>query len=945
MEPAHTLHAQHVLAEIRICLSFVEVPSSTSTPSPDFYYADSSPSPDFYYADSTPSPEISPQFLRHDVSSSFSKTIGLSPGLDVSSRSSSPYSLPLHSAAPSPIVQFKSSTKLPGQCLSSQSRATNCSTSTFPTPFADRSGPKVGVKTISVSKFPNHTLLLTYCGEVYGWGYNYYGEVLFNGPQMVKLPVKLPISNIISISAGYCHSLALSFDGKLFGWGSNVFNQLEMSSSCLLPITLIKVPYHIKEIYCGHKSSFALTMEGHIIIWGYGHSYEFLQELNDIESLCTDGDSFVAIDSKLRVFYGSEGCITQVPVSKYFIPKAPSKSSFFLDHHCDQLCLFLVDTNGHGWQIDHDLCFNRQPIKYHGFDIVSISGCLGFQGAVCNNGRVYVWGELGKTSCFYQNIRFPSCFETPNNSESISVGFGFLYAYNKNTVWAWGKNDQGQLGTGDLIERHEPVKVFGSEILGSFQYSKQPLDRMFSGLIKLVYWEYLNYLKELFGNHPYVKARFYSKCLISKRLVNLGETVLNDYSIRDLVLLKAPQDLFLNQSIRDLQLRLSTSYNGPKVINTRIKKLDVFYDDADYDPQLLSLFPNVEVVLLGGFVPHKSNLNLAHLLHLLALELTFPMIINRLPTSLVKLVIRHDDIVFADLSYLTSLKELLLLSLDLPERISVGQVPLPDSIVRLELWPFDDDIQIKLPNLKELKLHGMVPTNITEQNFPSLKFIQLITPAESMLVYSPLYPTKLANQGFIKSVELVKNDYLSELSCFPWWIQYPAHRFINSTQFLTENGELETTFAGAMTKIMFDKGFAHYSENRYPEAVLWFTKAAAGGHVVAMSLLGSCYQRGFGVDENYQEAFRWYRKAAEAGSSSGMYFLGACYRDGEGVDQDHRQAFHWFKKAAYIGHPNAIYNLGNFCESGRGVEQDYFRAAFHYQKAAEMGHQEALLKL
>ncbi|KAL0211217.1 hypothetical protein P9112_009515 [Eukaryota sp. TZLM1-RC] len=126
------------------------------------------------------------------------------------------------------------------------------------------------------------------------------------------------------------------------------------------------------------------------------------------------------------------------------------------------------------------------------------------------------------------------------------------------------------------------------------------MNRMFSGLIKLVYWEYLSYLQKLFGNHPYIKARFHSKCGVSKRVAQFAQKLINVHPIQNKLFIKDPQNFNLNENICDLQLRLSTNYYGPKVINTRFKELDVYYDWVDYDPQLLTLFPNVELVKLGG---------------------------------------------------------------------------------------------------------------------------------------------------------------------------------------------------------------------------------------------------------------------------------------------------------------------------------------------------------
>ncbi|KAL0207148.1 hypothetical protein P9112_012859 [Eukaryota sp. TZLM1-RC] len=643
----------------------------------------------------------------------------------------------------------------------------------------------------------HHTLLLTYSGEVYAWGCNDKGQVLYDGPKAIKSPIKLPITNISTISAGNAHSFALSSDGELYGWGSNELNQINMSNNKLLPITQINIPYNIKEVFGGHDCSFALTEEGQVLKWGDGKSFEYMAEFYNIVYLCIQHqsiygkftDCIAAIDNAGDIFYWDSTCLTKIQVTKYFNPRKPFKSGISFVNGGGQLhSIFVVADNGNVWRFNlGDFPFMIKPIKVSGLsNVVSIFGQGGFSAVSNAYGKVIIWGKLKRLSDLFEDRDYkPICFEAFTNVEGISVGDDFLFAYKKNTVWAWGRNHKGQLGTGDLIDRPQPVKVFGSELFDNFQYPKQPLDSMFSGLIKFVYWEYLNYLVNLFGNHPYVKARFYTKCGISKRVAQfaqeLFEEVFNDHPVQNKKFLKDPQDLTLTENICDLQLQISTDYDGPVVINPRIKKLDVFFIGIDYDPDLLSLFPNFEVAKLGGWTRFgKLSENLAHLSNLKYLELTFPFIIEELPTSLVKLVLQND-IEVADLSYLTSLQELVVsagsfnFGYSVANRVLEGQIPLPQSLIRLEVWLQDSVFaHIQLPNLKELIIDGKVPTNITEQNFPALKFIQLIRPEEFSLVHSPLSLTTLINQGLIKSVKPIKNEYLVELSCFPWWVQYPA---------------------------------------------------------------------------------------------------------------------------------------------------------------------------
>ncbi|KAL0210087.1 hypothetical protein P9112_010171 [Eukaryota sp. TZLM1-RC] len=660
----------------------------------------------------------------------------------------------------------------------------------------DRSDPVVGVKCISSCY--GHSLLLTYSGDVYGWGYNHYGQVFYTGPEAIKLPIKLPLTNIISISAGVHHSLALSSEGILYGWGWNRFYQINNSINDSLPITSIEIPHKCKDIFIGTSVSFALTEEGHVVKWRRGKSFEVFEELNSIVCMFVAGNSFFAIDSIDNFYYYSGRGLSKIPVTQYLTPRKPLKNSVSFGHVLhNKIYLLVADTNGDVWRFvmaDDKDSFNNKPIKVPGLSNIDFVFChTAIQTAVDYNGQVFAWGNLRELSDVFGDEGYCKtiCLEALTKIEGVSLGHDFLFAYNKNTVWAWGRNDKGQLGTADLIDRPQPVKLFGSEILGSFQYPKQPLDRMYNILIKLIYYEYLKYLSFVFGYSSYVKARFCSKCCISERVARLVKDVFDGYPIQTTMFLIDPRKFNFNLDICDLHLRLTVDYKISTVINTRLRKITVHYDEVDYDPYLLSHFPNVEVVKLDGrsYFNTILSINLAHLSNLKCLELDYPFEIDQLPTSLVKLVLKHRDIEVADLSNLTSLKELVVLTDSFSSSISKERIVLSQSIATFEVHiptklrympHLGDSIYIgtQLLNMKELIIHKGVPADITEQNFPSLRLIQLIGPDRDSLSDSFLSPTKLISHGLIKSVKLIKNEYLVELSCFPWWIKYPITKYL-----------------------------------------------------------------------------------------------------------------------------------------------------------------------
>ena len=56
-------------------------------------------------------------------------------------------------------------------------------------------------------------------------------------------------------------------------------------------------------------------------------------------------------------------------------------------------------------------------------------------------------------------------------------------------------------------------------------------------------------------------------------------------------------------------------------------------------------------------------------------------------------------------------------------------------------------------------------------------------------------------------------------------------------------------------------GLQAYKEKRYSEAVSFFRKAASYGATEAQFMLGECYHKGYGVENDPLEAYHWYHMA------------------------------------------------------------------------------------
>src|SRR3546814_458751 len=120
-------------------------------------------------------------------------------------------------------------------------------------------------------------------------------------------------------------------------------------------------------------------------------------------------------------------------------------------------------------------------------------------------------------------------------------------------------------------------------------------------------------------------------------------------------------------------------------------------------------------------------------------------------------------------------------------------------------------------------------------------------------------------------------------------------------------------------------------------ALAWFAKAANQNHILAINMVGRCYELGWGTPVGKARAAQWYKAAADRGLDWGMYNYATLLALGEGVAEDKRAALDWFRKAAGLGNAKSMNYIGSFYEDGWVVERDLDAAEEQYRMAAEGG--------
>jgi len=104
-------------------------------------------------------------------------------------------------------------------------------------------GPLYAAGWKSASVNAKHSAAITNNGQLYVWGDNAYGQLGVGGSISSSMdPILLDNSEWLSVSCGARHTIAIQKDGSLWGWGSNQFGQLGPNASAIQYI-----PYRISE--------------------------------------------------------------------------------------------------------------------------------------------------------------------------------------------------------------------------------------------------------------------------------------------------------------------------------------------------------------------------------------------------------------------------------------------------------------------------------------------------------------------------------------------------------------------------------------------------------------------------------------------------------------------------------------------------------------------------
>lgn len=310
---------------------------------------------------------------------------------------------------------------------------------------------RTGVSALSVTAGEDHSLAVGSDGNLYAWGSNSDGQRGDGStfPPGTPVQVSLPAGvSALSLAAGATHSLAMGSDGMLYAWGGNSDGQLGDGSYTGRATRLqVSLPAGVSAlgVAAGGVHTLAMGSDGTLYAWG-GNEYGQL------------GDGSAA---------------SRTPPVRVSLPAGVSALDIVAggDHSlalASDGTLYAWGGNAIGQLGDGSTSDRTTPVAVSlpaGVSALSVTAGASHSLAAASDGRLYAWGEngygeLGDGSALQRTTPVQVSLSAAVSALSVAAGtFHSLARGSDGTLYAWGRNDSGELGDGSTLKRTTPVSV------------------------------------------------------------------------------------------------------------------------------------------------------------------------------------------------------------------------------------------------------------------------------------------------------------------------------------------------------------------------------------------------------------------------------------------------------------------------------------------------------
>ena len=359
-------------------------------------------------------------------------------------------------------------------------------------------------KTASVNH--KHSAAITQSGSLYTWGDNSYGQLGAGSSISSSMDPILVDNNIwTSVSCGARHTIALQTDGSVWGWGTNQFGQLGASSSSSIQDSPIRVSepnfnnvsllLHFNGLNNGTtvidssllSKNMKIAGSGRIVtdrsrfggssyFWGGSNGAVYTDGSYDDLRLGTGDftiEAFLYLNSNNvnNMIYDSrnvwDGTNAYAQITNTGFLNVEGQNTIIVPTNRWFHVAFSRKNNTLRTYIDGALVYTQTSNTNYTSGSFHIGGAVySPQGAGPFNGYIDEFRVTKSIARYERNFAVPTApfRETNDNYTKIAAGSFFNVAIRADgTLWSWGDNTYGQLGTSSALPSIPELTQIGSD--------------------------------------------------------------------------------------------------------------------------------------------------------------------------------------------------------------------------------------------------------------------------------------------------------------------------------------------------------------------------------------------------------------------------------------------------------------------------------------------------
>jgi alpha-tubulin suppressor-like RCC1 family protein len=288
-------------------------------------------------------------------------------------------------------------------------------------------------------------------GTLWMWGYNNYGQLGTNDTTPRSSPVQTVAGGTNwkqATQLGNSHAAAIKTDGTLWVWGLNTSGQLGVNdiTNRSSPVQTVAGGTNWKQVSC-NLHTVAIKTDG--TLWTWGRNTYGQLGTNDI----TDRSSPVQTVAGGTLW--KQAIVGGVAASGQCVAAIKTDGT-----------LWLWGSNANGQLGTNDITDRSSPVQTvaGGTNWKQVSAGGTAVAAIKTDGTLWVWGDntygqLGTNDITHRSSPVQTVAGGTNWKQVSAGAYHMVAIKTDGTMWTWGRNDYGQLGTNNTTYRSSPVQT------------------------------------------------------------------------------------------------------------------------------------------------------------------------------------------------------------------------------------------------------------------------------------------------------------------------------------------------------------------------------------------------------------------------------------------------------------------------------------------------------